>query len=210
MPTETASPSSLAGDAGRRHSPDADFVRQRLAAAWTGQPAFLDVDPHQHTLTCAAVLVPLFRHAETWHLLFTRRSDRLAQHRGQVAFPGGACEPDDRSVEETALREAEEEIGLRPDEVQILGRLNPSITISRYHLTPVVGVLPWPYAFRMQTSEVARIFSIPLPWLAQPQNYLSLRHLDDNRLIIAYRPYDGELLWGITARITRQLLALLA
>ncbi len=185
-----------------------ETIRQRLQSAWDGRPAFADIPPHQ-PLTCAAVLVPLFLHQNQWHLLFTRRADGLAQHSGQVAFPGGACEPQDASLETTALREAAEEIGLSPQDAHILGRLNPSLTISHYHLTPIVGEIPWPYVFRLQTSEVARIFSIPLHWLAQPHNHFTFRHLADGRLVMAYRPFAGELLWGITARIVQQLVDLL-
>ncbi len=190
--------------------PDPESLQQRLARAWTGQPAFTDIHPSPGEVTCAAVLVPLFCLAGEWRLLFTRRSSYLSQHRGQVAFPGGACEPGDRSLEETALREAAEEIGIRPADVRLLGRLDPSITISRYHVTPIVGWLPWPYTFCMHTAEVARIFSIPLAWLADPVNRMEFRHLADDRLVIAYRPYEGELVWGITARIAHQLTAVLS
>ena len=100
----------------------------------------------------AAVLVPLLRAAispetgERWHLLLTRRSDNLTKHRGQVAFPGGSSDPGDLTPEATALREAYEEIGLPPAAVTTLGQLNPMLTITNFHVTPVVGVIPWPHA----------------------------------------------------------------
>jgi hypothetical protein len=77
-------------------------------------------------------------------LLYTRRSEQVYDHKGQVSFPGGACEPEDASIEETALREAKEEIGVEPADVQILGRLPEMRTVSFYNITPVVGVMPWP------------------------------------------------------------------
>ncbi len=181
-------------------------IASRLAADWTGETIYIDSPIPPEKAVCAAVLVPLFRWQEAWHLLLTRRADHLAQHSGQVAFPGGGCEIGDGGAAATARREAEEEIGLHADDVQVLGQLNPSITITHYHVTPVVGLIPWPYAFRMQTSEVTRIFSMPLDWLAQPRNRLDFVHAASGRTVIAYRPFNGELLWGVTARIVYQFL----
>ncbi|GAB4398451.1 MAG: hypothetical protein OHK0031_18100 [Anaerolineales bacterium] len=153
----------------------------------------------------AAVLAPLFRHAGAWHLLYTRRADRVETHKGQVAFPGGASEAGE-SAEQTALREAQEEIGLRPGDVQLLGRLPQMITISNFLVTPVVGVIPWPYAFRVYTPEVERVFSLPLTWLAESGNFMEIMRVESGRRSIAYLPRDGELLWGATAHMTRELL----
>jgi len=160
-------------------------------------------------LRCAAVLVPLIHREEAWHLLFTRRAERMLSHQGQVSFPGGACEPGEATPEQTALREAEEEIGIRAEDVRLLGRLNTMITISSYRVTPVVGVLPWPYVFRVQNSEVARVFTIPLLWLAEPANRWEFPIPGQARSLIAFHPYDGELLWGATARMTVDFLTML-
>ena len=160
-------------------------------------------------LRCAAVLVPLIRREDAWHVLFTRRAERLLSHQGQVSFPGGACEADEATPEQTALREAEEEIGVRPEDVRLLGRLNTMITISSYRVTPVVGVIPWPYAFRVQNTEVARLFTIPLLWLAEAQNRWEFPFPGQSRSLIAYHPFDGEMLWGATARMTVDFLRML-
>lgn len=96
----------------------------------------------------AAVLLPLLWVEDGWNLLFTRRTTGLQEHSGQVAFPGGRMDPDDCCVEETALREAQEEIGLAPKDVQLLGRLKETLTISNYLVTPLVGAIPWPYPLR--------------------------------------------------------------
>ncbi len=153
-------------------------------------------------LKCAAVLVPLVWYDEEWHLLFTRRTDTVESHKGQVSFPGGGCDEGETMPEQTALREAEEEIGVLPSEVRVLGRLSNLITVTYFRVTPVVGVVRWPAVFRVGAHEVARIFTIPLGWLANSSNRWQFEIPGTNRSLIAYHPYDGELLWGATARMT--------
>ena len=161
------------------------------------------------TLKCAAVLVPLVWHDEEWHLLFTRRTDRVESHKGQVSFPGGACDEDETTPEQTALREADEEIGIHPNDVKVLGRLASLITISYFRVTPVVGVVRWPTVFRVGEHEVARVFTIPLAWLANETNRWQFEISGRNRSVMAYHPSDGELLWGATARMTVDFLKVL-
>ncbi len=161
----------------------------------------------------AAVLVPLLRQAGGWHILYTRRSASLPEHSGQVAFPGGRADPGDASPEFTALREAQEEIGLRPQDARILGRMRQYLTITNYRITPVVGVIPYPYPFAPADVEVSRIFTIPLDWLADPAHYEErLRPLPAPHApapVIYFQAYDGEVLWGATARMTLHLVQLL-
>ena len=153
-------------------------------------------------LKCAAVLIPLTQVNGEWHLLFTRRTDRVQSHKGQVSFPGGACDEGETTPEQTALREAEEEIGMRPGDVRVLGRLSQLITVTSFRVSPIVGVIPWPYTFKVAGVEVARVFTIPLSWLSDRSNYWEFFSRDSDRSLIAYHPYDGELLWGATARMT--------
>jgi 8-oxo-dGTP pyrophosphatase MutT (NUDIX family) len=175
---------------------------QRLAG---NTAAYAETDFRAGTrFRCAAVLVPLTLVEDEWHVLFTRRTDLVESHKGQVSFPGGACDDGDDSAEYTALREAHEEIGLIPADVRVLGRLLPMITISKYEVTPVVAVFPMPYTFRIATIEVARVFTIPLAWLGRREHYWEFP-FDGTRSLIAYHPFDGELLWGATARMTVQL-----
>jgi len=150
----------------------------------------------------AAVLVPLTLYENEWHILYTRRTDKVESHKGQVSFPGGASDDGETTPEQTALREAEEEIGLRPADVKLLGRLSQLITVSSFRVSPIVGVIPWPYAFRVAGVEVARVFTIPLAWLADRNNYWEFSLRESDRSLIAYHPFDGELLWGATARMT--------
>ncbi len=190
-----------------------DSISERLAAAVADAPAsdgFSEVElTRDANLKCAAVLIPLVWHDEEWHVLYTRRTDTVESHKGQVSFPGGACDEGETTPEQTALREAEEEIGLDPAEVKVLGKLSTLITVTYFRITPVVGVVRWPAVFRVGEHEVARIFTIPLGWLANPANRWEFLRPGTNRSLIAYHPYDGELLWGATARMTLDFLKVL-
>lgn len=157
----------------------------------------------------AAVLAPLLRQDGEWHLLFTRRTDKVESHKNQVSFPGGACDDGETTPEQTALREAHEEIGLDPSQVRILGRLNSMLTITSYLVTPIVGVIPWPAVFRPAQAEVARIFTMPLAWLAERSNRWEFNLLGRDHSVIVYHPFDGEILWGATARMTLDFLEIL-
>jgi 8-oxo-dGTP pyrophosphatase MutT (NUDIX family) len=160
---------------------------------------------------CAAVLVPLVRIEDDWHLLLIKRSETVADHKGQVAFPGGACETEDDSLEATALRETAEEIGIAPQDVRILGCLRELVTVSGYCVAPIVGVIKWPYELSLSHDEVSRAFTIPLHWLADLRNR-EMRM--QNRLgreveVIYYKPFNSEVLWGATARMVKNLLDVL-
>lgn len=178
-------------------------LREAIETAGVSSDGYAEIDVTDETrLTRAAVLIPLVWHADEWHLLFTRRTERVESHKGQVSFPGGVCDEGESTPEETALREAEEEIGLDPGKVRVLGRLTSMITITNFRVTPVVGVIQWPTVFRIGEHEVARVFTIPINWLADRRNRWEFTMSGKNRSLIAYHPYDGELLWGATARMT--------
>ncbi len=163
--------------------------------------------------TPAAVLILLYQDDGDWNLLFTRRTDSVDTHAGQVSFPGGQIEDSDVSIVATALREAQEEIGVNPEDVETLGQLNPLFTVTQFLVTPVVGVIPWPYPLRTSPTEVARTFGVPIRWLADPSN-LELKErepLVPGRSIRVYyfKEFEGETIWGVTARITLNLLQIL-
>ncbi len=161
----------------------------------------------------AAVLIPFFRFKEQWHLLFIRRAvHKQDPHSGQIAFAGGKYEDYDANLKATALREAQEEIGLAPDDVTLLGELNEYHSISHFRITPVVSFIPWPYEFTLDKKEVARTLMIPLNWLANPENYsIKPYQSEKNKTfeVIYFNEYDGEVLWGVTARMTLSLISLL-
>ncbi|MDH7516424.1 MAG: CoA pyrophosphatase [Bacteroidota bacterium] len=154
----------------------------------------------------AAVLVPLLPEEGRWHVLFTRRSDALDRHGGQVSFPGGAAEKGE-SPYMTALREAGEEIGLLPGDVEILGELDELCTPTGYVITPVVGVLRQGVPLTPSRNEVARLFTVPLDFFADEHNAASETRIVDGRPreVWFYRT-DGETIWGATALIIRGML----
>ncbi len=158
----------------------------------------------------AAVLIPFLNKADGWHLLFTRRNAALQEHSGQVAFPGGRMDPLDETPYDTALREAQEEVGLAPKDVQLLGRMPDYLTITNYLVTPVVGLMPWPYPLRASAHEVSHIFTIPVKWLVEPQHHevreRKIPGRDKAIEVIFFQPYEGEILWGASARFTLDLL----
>jgi 8-oxo-dGTP pyrophosphatase MutT (NUDIX family) len=156
----------------------------------------------------AGVLLPLHRVYDGWHITFIRRAHHVDDHHsGQVAFAGGKHESGDSDLVETALREAHEEIGLHPDHVSVLGQLNRHYSVSGFRITPVVACIEWPLELRPEPGEVARIFSIPLRWLADQHHYRQeMRDVGGVPVpVVYYDEYDGELLWGATARMTLSL-----
>lgn len=169
--------------------------------------------PFPRALKDAAVLVPLAFHEDQWHVLFIRRaSNEQDRHSGQVAFPGGRLEEFDASHEEAALRETHEEIGISADKIKLLGKITPYVTVSDYSVTPVVGIVDWPTTLLLQESEVARAFLMPLDWLKDTDNftYRARQEMDPQSArrhpIIVFNEYDGETLWGATARMTLNFL----
>lgn len=167
-------------------------------------------NPFLKHLTPAAVLLPIIKENNEWHLLFTRRSEMVEDHKGQVAFPGGAQEDIDNDLVATALREAQEEIGLHPDNVLIIGKMKSMSTVSHYHITPIIGYIKnWPIDLELSDHEVANVFSIPMEWLANKSNYFTKPYFSSNgkkHKVYYYHPYDGEVVWGITAKITLDFL----
>jgi len=157
----------------------------------------------------AAVIVPVVRRADDPHLLFTKRADHLADHPGQMSFPGGGTEPVDDSREATALREAEEEIGLRAPEVDCVGRLDDIRTVTRFAVRPFVGTIP-DRAYEPCDGEVAEIAVLSLAELTDLSNYESERrdHPYYGEIRLHFFHVDGYTVWGATGRILVQFLVL--
>jgi 8-oxo-dGTP pyrophosphatase MutT (NUDIX family) len=157
----------------------------------------------------AAVLIPLFERDGAWHVVLTQRTNTVSSHKGQVAFPGGRVDPEDRDAVDTALREAEEEIGLRRADVRVLGVLDDLLTVSQWRITPVVGVIPAAYAFTPSTDELSDIFDVPLSLFADPANLRVEQRdgaLPGPPIEVYHFDYKGYDIWGATARILRNLM----
>jgi 8-oxo-dGTP pyrophosphatase MutT (NUDIX family) len=179
-----------------------EFLRQRLAERLPVVRPEWDVRP-------AAVLVPLYLDGGAWHVLLTQRTHLVETHKGQVSFPGGRVDPGDTSRVDTALREAEEEVGLRREDVTVLGQLDELLTVTQYHITPIVGVFPWPYKFVLSTAELSEVFGAPLAWLANPDN-LEIQEREPmvpgRKIPVYYLHYQGYTIWGATARMLLNLI----
>lgn len=155
----------------------------------------------------AAVLVPLFlRAGEPWMLL-TLRSDQLKKHSGEISFPGGGAEERDADFWQTALRETEEEVGIRAEDVQWVGRLDDFYSVHDYRVSAFVGSYPDAYSYRADEGEIAEIIELPLARLRDPQIYHQEDWRHEGRLFpVDFYQLDGYTIWGMTAAILRQLL----
>lgn len=153
----------------------------------------------------AAVLVPILDKAEP-EILLTVRADTLPQHPGQVSFPGGAVDRDDQSAISTALREAEEEIGLDFSQVSPMGFLDRLDTISDYRVLPVVGLIDPGFAWQPNEHEVSEVFTVPMRLAVDYDQYTHHRYdMNGETGITSSMHYQGHLIWGITASILLNL-----
>jgi 8-oxo-dGTP pyrophosphatase MutT (NUDIX family) len=158
----------------------------------------------------AAVLVPVIDRPMALSVLFTRRTDHLHAHAGQISFPGGGAEQGDASPEATALRETREEIGLDSSRVEILGRLPEYRTVTGYQVVPVVGIVRPPMELKPDAFEVAEVFEVPLAFLLDPANHRRESMKREGRIRQYYSvPYGHYYIWGATAGMLMNLHAFL-
>jgi 8-oxo-dGTP pyrophosphatase MutT (NUDIX family) len=154
----------------------------------------------------ASVLVPLVERGPELRIILTRRAARLKHHPGQVAFPGGKQEPGDATPLDAALREAREEIGLMPEQVQVLGTLSRHETVTRFTVTPFVGLVDAGFEPVPDRAEVDEVFEVPLAFLMEPANYQMLgRRWQGSWRRYQAIPYGPHYIWGATARMLRSL-----
>jgi 8-oxo-dGTP pyrophosphatase MutT (NUDIX family) len=169
-----------------------------------GRLALLEEPPRP-----AAVLVPLVQRPHGLNVLLTQRTAHLHDHAGQISFPGGRVEESDASFIATALRETEEEIGLAPQAVEVIGKLPEYLVATGYEVTPVVGVIERDFTLRLDEFEVAEVFEVPLAFLMDPANHerRTITLAGTHRTFYAM-PYQGRrryFIWGATAAMLRNL-----
>jgi 8-oxo-dGTP pyrophosphatase MutT (NUDIX family) len=195
MPPEKPAPPVLAGWM--------EEVRARLAGR-DRVPA-----EARASLRRAGVLVPLFvRESGLW-VVFTRRTESVEHHRGQISFPGGGEEPGDATLWHTALRESEEELGIRPEDALALGRLSPLTTSTNFYVEPFVAAIPQPYVFRPAQAEIAEVLEVPVAAMMDPE-VLEKRRLPGREEPVLFYHHGDQVIWGATARMLAELLEAVA
>jgi 8-oxo-dGTP pyrophosphatase MutT (NUDIX family) len=154
----------------------------------------------------AGVLVPLILRPEGVTILLTERTAHLKSHAGQISFPGGSREEGDATLADAALREAEEEVNLHPNRVELVGQLDEYETVTHFHITPVVGLIREPGPLHPEPGEVASIFELPLAMIMDESNFEYHERKVDGRSRAFYAlPYEGHFIWGATAAMLRNL-----
>ena len=186
-----------------------EIIRRKLSAVTPAPREAL-----ANKSNAAAVLMPLFENGGDLHVVYIRRSDHVASHRGQVAFPGGRVDAVDATLLDAALREAHEEVGIHPSTVEVIGAFpTMQTTISGIVVAPFVGVIPSDAPLRPQLSEVAQIFDVPLSALRDPKFRGDYEWTSDGPASRSAKfpaiLYGGQVIWGLTLRITLNLLELL-
>lgn len=180
---------------------------QAALAAYTPQP--VDPDP---AFWQAAVLILIYDHEGGQRVVFQKRTDKVDAHKGQISFPGGGQDPGDSSLVFTALRETHEEIGVQPEDVDILGEIDQIKTISNFIVTPYVGWLKYfPYEWRFSEDEVAYLLEVPLDHLANPANFVpDHRLIGGHEVILPSYRWGDDLIWGATGRMVSNFLDIVA
>jgi len=162
--------------------------------------------------TPSAVLIPLYVKEGECCLVFTRRTEMVNHHKGQISFPGGGRHPEDATLMHTAIRESWEEIGLKPEHIEILGELDDIATYTtNFVISPYVAAIPYPYQFRLNAYEVDQIIEVPLSVLFDPNNFSQeVVSLGDKLILQYFYRHGDQVVYGATARILKQFLEILA
>ena len=191
---------------------DVAGLRERLQRAPPAGTVYGDdgTEGRDAASTPAAVLIPVIAHPRELTVVFTQRPTHLRSHAGQVSFPGGRAEPGDASAEFTALREAGEEIGLRPERVEVLARLPDYRTRTGFRVTPVVGLVAPPLELTPDPREVEAVFEVPLAFLLDPRNHQRRTRQFQGASVGYYvLEYQERVIWGATAGMVVNLYRML-
>ena len=152
----------------------------------------------------AGVLIPLFEKGGRTHVLLTLRTNTVASHKGQISFPGGGSETGDSDITATALRETFEEVGIEPRNVEVLGLLDDVMAVSNHVVTPVVGVIPYPFRYRISAEEIAEVIEAPLDFFMDTTNCrIETRAYRGKDVPVYFYQYKEHNVWGLTAYILR-------
>ncbi|MDN4501328.1 CoA pyrophosphatase [Alteromonadaceae bacterium BrNp21-10] len=180
--------------------------QQFLSRFYHQQSRFTEADfPLRKTGSAAAVLIPIVIREEL-QLLLTHRALHLKHHPGQISFPGGRWETTDKSLEHTALRETQEEIGLDAHHIEVIGKLSQFRTISGYEITPYIGLVTPPFTLQADSNEVADIFEVPLAHVLNIDNHhIHWSERQNKRYPVYFIPWQQQMIWGATAAIIRNL-----
>ena len=183
-------------------------MKQRLKQALSQRQKSLIVDASR---VPSAVLIPIFSKQGQYHILFTKRTETVKNHKGQISFPGGAYEERDGTMVNTALRECAEEVGLRAEDIEVFGELDDFFTIgSGYIISPFVAAIPWPYPLKIDPMEVEEIIEVPISSLLDKACLRQETRTIDGQVVTAYfYHYQEKVIWGATARILNQFLDIL-
>ena len=157
----------------------------------------------------SGVLLPLFYKDDKYHILFTKRTEDVEHHKGQISFPGGAYDEGDETLMATALRECYEEVGIKSEDVEILGELDDVVTTTRFVISPFVGFIPYPYKFNVNVNETDELIEVPIQALLDEKIYREELMIREGRPCPVYFfHYNSHIIWGATAGILKQFLDL--
>jgi 8-oxo-dGTP pyrophosphatase MutT (NUDIX family) len=170
------------------------------------------IDNSKSHFVHSSVLIPILKEDSRYSVLFTRRTNKMEHHKGQISFPGGAVDKEDGSFEETAFREAHEEIGLLKKDVEMLGRIDDELAVvSSFIIHPFVGGIPYPYDFQINVHEVDSIIIIPFYIFLDKTSLYKKDFVN-----VEGYPYhgtnyqfEGSIIWGATARIMENLIGII-
>ena len=184
----------------------ADTLKDRIRRALSLRKNQTIVDKG---LKPSGVLLPVFFREEKHHILFTKRTENVEHHKGQISFPGGAYEDGDGALMNTALRETYEEIGLKGEDVEILGELDDVVTKTQFIISPFVGLFSYPYKFKTSAVEIDELIEVPIEALLDKNIFREeLCTRKGKPYPVYFYEYNEHVIWGATAKILKQFLDL--